>query len=148
MLDLIKCDQDDGEPNHDVCAWVIANFLGLSALDSNKPIIGSSGAIKFLVKFLVKMFKNSVNGEVNSQVIQDCLRALYNLSLLASNVLPMIEIDEFVPFLLATLGDMEVSDRILLILSNVVSTPEGRKAVSGVRDSFQILVDVLSWSDS
>ncbi|MFS7923347.1 putative armadillo-like helical protein [Helianthus anomalus] len=148
MLDLIKCDQDDGEPNHDVCAGVIANFLGLSALDSNKPIIGSSGAIKFLVIFLVKMFKNSVNGEVNSQVIQDCLRALYNLSLLASNVSPMIEIDDFVPFLLATLGDMEVSDRILSILSNVVSTSEGRKAVSGVRDSFQILVDVLSWSDS
>ncbi|KAI7752989.1 hypothetical protein M8C21_026730 [Ambrosia artemisiifolia] len=148
MLDLIKCDEVDGEPNPDVCAAVIANFLGLTALDSNKPIIGSSGAINFLVKFLVKMFKNSVKGEVNSQVIQDCLRALYNLSLLPSNVLPMIEIDEFVPFLMATLGDMEVSDRILSILSNVVSTPEGRKAVSGVHDSFQILVDVLNWSDS
>lgn len=143
MLDLIKSSTEES-PNPDVCAAIVANFLGLTALDSNKPIIGSSGAISFLVKTL----KSSAESEVNSQVIQDCLRALYNLSILPSNVSPMIEIDDFVPFLLTTLGDMEVSDRILSILSNVVSTPEGRKAVSSVSDSFQILVDVLNWTDS
>ncbi|XP_076946690.1 uncharacterized protein LOC143618309 [Bidens hawaiensis] len=143
MLDLVKS-QDEGEVNQDVCAAIVANFLGLTALDSNKPIIGSSGAILYLVN----TFKNSVNCEVNSLVVQDCLRALYNLSLLGSNVSLMIEIDGFVKFLLIKLGDMEVSDRILSVLSNVVSTPEGRKAVSSVHDLFQILVDVLSWSDS
>ncbi|KAK9067879.1 hypothetical protein SSX86_011990 [Deinandra increscens subsp. villosa] len=143
MLDLTKS-PNEGSPNPDVCSAIVANFLGLTALDSNKPIIGSSGAVSFLVKTL----RSSAEGEVNSQVIQDCLRALYNLSLLPSNVSPMIEIDDFVPFLLTTLGDMEVSDRSLLILSNLVSTPEGRKAISSIHDSFQILVDVLSWTDS
>lgn len=144
MLDLIESPNEDGLPNPDVSAAIVANFLGLTALDSNKTIIGSSGAISFLIKIL----KNSAKSNIDSQVIQDCLRALYNLSILPSNVSPMIEIDGFVPFLLTTLGDMEVSDRVLSILSNVVSTPEGRKAVSVVQDSFQILVDVLSWTDS
>lgn len=143
MLDLIKS-PNDGLPNPDVSAAIVANFLGLTALDSNKTIIGSSGAISFLIKIL----KNSAKSNIDSQVVQDCLRALYNLSILPSNVSLMIEIDDFVPFLLTTLGDMEVSDRILSILSNVVSTPEGRKAVSVVQDSFQILVDILSWTDS
>lgn len=143
MLDLINS-PNEGVPNPDMSAAIVANFLGLTALDSNKPIIGSSGAIEFLVKTV----KNSIEGKVNSQVVQDCLRALYNLSILPSNVSPMIEIDDFVSFLLTTLGDLEVSDRILSILSNVVSTPEGRKALSSVHDSFQILVDVLSWTDS
>ncbi|KAD6453663.1 hypothetical protein E3N88_08369 [Mikania micrantha] len=143
MLDLVNS-PNKGSPNPNLCSAIVANFLGLTALDSNKPIIGSSGAVSFLVKTL----RSSAEGEVNSQVIQDCLKALYNLSILPSNVASMIEIDDFVPFLLATLGDMEVSDRILLILSNLVSTPEGRKAVGSVHDSFQILVDVLSWTDS
>ncbi|KAI3692096.1 hypothetical protein L6452_31905 [Arctium lappa] len=143
MLDLIES-PNGGLPNLDVSAAIVANFLGLTALDSNKSIIGSSGAISFLIK----IFMSSAKSNIDSQVIQDCLRALYNLSILPSNVSPMIEIDGFVPFLLTTLGDMEVSDRILSILSNVVSTPEGRKAVSVVQDSFQILVDVLSWTDS
>ncbi|KAI7749508.1 hypothetical protein M8C21_001873 [Ambrosia artemisiifolia] len=143
MLDLVK-PSNEGTPNPDVCSAVVANFLGLTALDSNKPIIGSSGAVSFLVKTL----RSSAKGEVNSQVVQDCLRALYNLSILPSNVSLMIEIDDFVPFLVTMLGDMEVSDRILSILSNVVTTPEGRKAISSVHDAFQILVDVLSWTDS
>ncbi|XP_076902114.1 U-box domain-containing protein 45-like [Bidens hawaiensis] len=143
MLDLVKS-VDEGEVNQDVYAAIVANFLGLTALDSNKPIIGSSGAILFLVN----TFKNSVKNGVNSLVVQDCLRALYNLSLLGSNVSLMIEIDDFVTSMLVKLGDMEVSNRILSVLSNVVSTPDGRKAVGGVHDLFQILVDVLSWSDS
>lgn len=147
MLDLIKA-PNDGGTNADLCSAIVANFLGLTALDSNKPIIGSSGAVSFLVKTLRRSIEGEVNSKVNSQVIQDCLRALYNLSILPSNVSTMIEIDDFVPFLLTTLGNMEVSDRILSILSNLVSTPEGRKAVSSVDDSFQILVDVLSWTDS
>ncbi|XP_076890446.1 U-box domain-containing protein 45-like [Bidens hawaiensis] len=143
MLDLIKS-SNEGSAKPDLCSAIVANFLGLTALDSNKPIIGSSGAVSFLVKTLM----SSARGGVDSQVVQDCFRALYNLSILPSNVSPMIEIDGFVLFLLTTLGDMEVSDRILSILSNVVSTPEGRKAVSSVRDSFQIMADVLSWTDS
>lgn len=143
MLDLIECTLDDGSPNQDLLEAIVANFLGLSALDSNKPIIGSSGAIPFLIKTL----RSFATSDKNLQVIQDSLRALYNLSILPSNVLPMVEIDNFVPFLLNAIGDIEVSDRILSILSNIVSTPEGRRAVSIVQDAFTILVDVLNWVD-
>jgi hypothetical protein len=43
---------------------------------------------------------------------------------------------------------MEVSERVLSILSNLVSSPEGRKAISAVKDAITILVDVLNWTDS
>lgn len=139
MLDLVESPME-GLPNPDLSAAIVANFLGLSALDSNKPIIGSSGAISFLIKTL--------KTNTNSQVIQDTLRALYNLSILPSNVLPMIENNDFVSFLLTMMGGTESSDRILSILSNVVSTPEGRTAVCTITDAFPILIDVLNWMDS
>ncbi|XP_052208885.1 U-box domain-containing protein 7-like [Diospyros lotus] len=141
MLKLI--DSPNGSPgNLAVAEAVVANFLGLSALDSNKPIIGSSGAIPFLVRFLKELDKTS-----GTQAKQDSLRALYNLSISPMNV-PLILETNLVPFLFAALGDMEVSERILSILSNVVSTPEGRKTVSTMPDAFPILIDVLNWTDS
>ncbi|MCL7041107.1 hypothetical protein MKW94_010762 [Papaver nudicaule] len=119
---------------------IVANFLGLSALDSNKQVIGTSGAIPFLVKTLR-------NEECSSQAKQDSLRAIYNLSISPpSNILEIIE-DGFIDFLLSLLGDMEVSERVLSILSNVVSTPEGRKAINNSPESFPILIDVLNWTD-
>ncbi|KAK1438409.1 hypothetical protein QVD17_04218 [Tagetes erecta] len=146
MLNLI--DGSLGSPGSDLTAAVIANFLGLSALDSNKSVIGSSGAITFMIKTLKSLIKFNTT-DTSSQVIEDCLRALYNLSILASNVLLMIEVDGFIPFLLSMIGrDVDVSDRILLILTNVVSTSEGRHAISSACDAYTILVDVLSWMDS
>ncbi|KAL6213003.1 hypothetical protein ACLB2K_018218 [Fragaria x ananassa] len=136
MLKLIE------SPNSSVTEAIIANFLGLSALDSNKPIIGSSGAIPFLLKIL----KNSDN-TISCQAKQDALRALYNLSIFPSNVAYILETD-MIPFFFNTLGDMEVSERILAILNNMVSTPEGRKSISSVRDAFPVLVDALNWNDS
>lgn len=50
---------------------------------------------------------------------------------------------DFIAFMLRALGDMEVSERILSILSNVVLTLESRKAMGVVPDAFPILVDVL-----
>ncbi|KAJ0666195.1 putative armadillo-like helical protein [Helianthus annuus] len=149
MLDLVTPRK---ECLPDVTAAVIANFLGLSAFDSNKVVIGSSGAVSFLIQTLrglIKAETETKTDNMDSQVVQDCLRALYNLSILPTNVLRMIEIDGFVQFLLSAIGgDAEISERILLILSNIVSTPEGRRAVSAVHDAFTILVDVLSWMDS
>ncbi|GFZ08301.1 ARM repeat superfamily protein [Actinidia rufa] len=140
MLKLIE--SPNGSPNPAVVEAVVANFLGLSALDSNKPIIGSSGAVPFLVKTLKDLDKTS-----NAQSKQDSLRALYNLSISHLNITLILETD-LVPFLLSALGDMEVSERILSILTNIVSTPEGRKAVSTVPDAIPVLVDVLNWTDS
>ncbi|KAK3211350.1 hypothetical protein Dsin_016056 [Dipteronia sinensis] len=139
MLQIIESPND---PNPSVSEAIVANFLGLSALDSNKSIIGSSGAVPFLVDILKNSKKKS-----SAQARQDALRAIYNLSIFQSNILNILEMD-LIPFLLKTLGDMEISERILSILSNVVSTLEGRKAISSVPDAFPILVDVLNWTDS
>ncbi|KAL4333910.1 hypothetical protein GQ457_07G037540 [Hibiscus cannabinus] len=139
MLRLIESPDKAREAISDA---VVANFLGLSALDSNKPIVGSSGAIPFLVKSLKILDTKS-----RSQTRHDALRALYNLSISQSNISFMSEAD-LIPFLLNALGDMEVSERILSILSNIVSTPEGRKGISIVPEAFPILVDVLNWTDS
>ncbi|OWM86785.1 U-box domain-containing protein 15-like [Punica granatum] len=140
MLKLIESPNETVDPS--ISEAIAANFLGLSALDSNKPIIGSSDAIPFLVDILLDLDRRS-----SAQATQDALRALYNLSIFPSNVSFMLETD-LVPFLMNALGDMEVSERILSVLSNIVSTPEGRKAISAVRDTFTILVDVLNWNDS
>ncbi|CAL0327178.1 unnamed protein product [Lupinus luteus] len=136
MLKLI--DSSDSS----VCEAVVANFLGLSALDSNKPIIGSSGAIPFLVRIL-----RNLDNKSSSQAKQDALRALYNLSITPTNISFVLETD-LVSFLINSIGDMEISERVLSILSNLVSTPEGRKAISTVRDAIPILMDVLNWTDS
>ncbi|GAU17722.1 hypothetical protein TSUD_07840 [Trifolium subterraneum] len=122
---------------------IVANFLGLSALDLNKPIIGSSAAIPFLVRTLQSLDKKSSR----NQVKQDALRALYNLSIFPANIAFILETD-LVPFLINSIGDMEVTERNLSILSNLVSTRAGRKAISSVPDAFPILVDVLNWTDS
>lgn len=137
MLKLIS-----PSPNGAVAEAVVANFLGLSALDSNKPIIGASGAIPFLVETL-----RDVDKKVSSQAKQDSLRALYNLSILPSNVLVMIEAN-LIPHLFVDLGDMEMSERILSILSNIVSVAEGRKGIRSVPDAFPILIDIFNWIDS
>ncbi|KAL6985184.1 hypothetical protein U1Q18_018561 [Sarracenia purpurea var. burkii] len=140
MLKLIE--PPNGSPNPSVAEAIVANFLGLTALDSNKPIIGSSGAVPFLVKTLTNSDKTS-----SAQAKQDSLRALYNLSISPLNT-PLILDSGLVPFLFTQLGDMEVSDRILSVLSNLVSMPEGRKAVSALPDAFPILIDTLNWTDS
>ncbi|KAL5558215.1 hypothetical protein UlMin_034426 [Ulmus minor] len=139
---MLKLIESPSALSPSVSEAIVANFLGLSALDSNKPIIGSSGAIPFLVKTLENLDKIS-----SSQAKLDALRALYNLSIFPLNISFIMETD-LIPFLLSSLGDMEVSERILSILGNVVSTPEGRKAISGVPEAFPIFVDVLSWNDS
>ncbi|XP_058724897.1 U-box domain-containing protein 45-like [Vicia villosa] len=140
MLKLVESLDDTDSA---VSEAIVANFLGLSALDSNKPIIGSSAAIPFLVRTLTSLDKkNSSN-----QAKQDVLRALYNLSIFPANI-PFILETDLVPFLVNSIGDMEVTERNLSILSNLVSSRAGRKAISAVPDVFPILVDVLNWTDS
>lgn len=139
---MLKLIEYPNAPNPSVSEAIVANFLGLSALDSNKSVIGSSGAVPVLVKTLKKLDESS-----SSQAKQDSLRALYNLSIFPSNISFILETD-LISFFFNTLGDMEVSERILSILGNMVSTPEGRKAISAVPDVFSILVDVLNWNDS
>ncbi|XP_074287065.1 U-box domain-containing protein 45 [Silene latifolia] len=139
---LKKIESSKGSVDPAISEAIVANFLALSALDSNKIVIGTSGAIPFLVSIL----EDSEN-KPNSQVRQDSLRALYNLSISPANIALILETN-LIRYLINSLGYMEMSERILSILSNVVSTPEGRKAISNVPDAFPILIDVLNWTDS
>lgn len=131
MLKLVVCPEG-----------VAANFLGLTALDSNKSIIGASGAIPFLAKTLI------ITHPQHNQLKQDCLRALYNLSIFPCNISIIVSQTDLIPFLVHALGDMDISERILSILTNVVSVPPGRKAIITHHDSFPILIDALNWTDS
>ncbi|MQL84294.1 hypothetical protein Taro_016790 [Colocasia esculenta] len=139
MLKLIET----GSAPACVSEAIVANFLGLSALDANKPLIGASGAIPFLVD----AFRDAAAAPSHAQTRQDALRALFNLSLVPANVSHLVDAG-LVSDLFAAVGDMEVSERVLSVLSNVISTGEGRRAVSRSSEAFQILVDVLNWSDS
>uniref|UniRef100_A0A7N0ZSZ2 U-box domain-containing protein n=1 Tax=Kalanchoe fedtschenkoi TaxID=63787 RepID=A0A7N0ZSZ2_KALFE len=142
MLNLVE--GPNGCLRSAVSEAIVANFLGLSALDSNKDIIGSSGAIPLLVKLLEC---KGEDGGSTAQSRQDSLRALYNLTISHSNISFVLETD-LVAYLMSVMGDMEVSERGLAILSNVVSSPEGRKAISAIPDTFHILVDILNWTDA
>ncbi|WOL19385.1 U-box domain-containing protein 14-like [Canna indica] len=135
MLNLIECGSSQS-----VSEAIVANFLGLSALDSNKSIIGASGAIPFLVSAF-----RSPNS--SSTARQDALRALFNLSLASAN-LPFLVDAGLAAALLSAIGDMEISERALAVLCNLVATGEGRRAVSRSPDALVILVDVLAWCDA
>ncbi|KAK1630798.1 hypothetical protein QYE76_005113 [Lolium multiflorum] len=118
---------------------LVANFLCLSALDANKPIIGASGAAPFLVR--------AFESAVTEQTRHDALRALLNLSIAAANA-PHLLAAGLAPSLLAAVGDASASDRALAALCNLVAAcPEGRRAVSRVPDAVATLVDVLDWAD-
>lgn len=118
---------------------LVANFLCLSALDANKPIIGASGAVPFLVR--------AFEAAATEQARHDALRALLNLSIAAANA-PHLLAAGLAPSLVAAVGDMPVTDRALAALCNLVAAcPEGRRAVSRAPDAVPVLIDVLNWSD-
>ncbi|RLN33034.1 U-box domain-containing protein 11-like [Panicum miliaceum] len=119
---------------------VVANFLCLSALDANKPVIGASGA----APFLVRAFQGACSTE---QARHDALRALLNLSIAPANA-PHLLAAGLAPALVASVGDAPVTDRALAALCNLVAAcPEGRRAVSRAPDAVPSLVDVLNWAD-
>ncbi|XP_078443341.1 ARM repeat superfamily protein [Wolffia australiana] len=120
---------------------IAASFLSLSALDANRALIGSSGAIRFLVETFRHPSASS------GQAREDALRAIVNLSVVAENVPRIVEAG-FVADVVAAIGDMEISEKLLSVLSNAVGSGEGRKAITLSREAIPILVDVLRWSDS
>lgn len=69
----------------DLTEALVANFLCLSALDANKPIIGASGA----APFLVRAFEAAPTTE---QARHDALRALLNLSIAPAGTSHMLSI--------------------------------------------------------
>ncbi|XP_040383517.1 U-box domain-containing protein 7 [Oryza brachyantha] len=124
----------------DLTEALVANFLCLSALDANKPIIGASGAAPFLV--------GAFEAAPTEQARHDALRALLNLSIAAGNA-PHLLAAGLAPSLVAAVGDTPAeADRALAALCNLVAAcPEARRAVGRAPDAVPVLVDVLNWSD-
>lgn len=142
MLKLVQHLNQPLATSADVVEAVAANFLALTALDANKSVIGTSGAIPFLASIIV-------DGTLTKQARQDAMKAIFNLSISTSNIRILVVDTGLLHFLVSSIGDMDVTELALSIVGNVVSTPEGRKAVAGAHpEVFAVLVDVLSWSDS
>ncbi|CAN6174331.1 unnamed protein product [Urochloa humidicola] len=124
---------------------VVANFLCLSVLDANKPVIGASGAAPFLVTAF-----QGARSTSTEQARHDALRALLNLSIAPANA-PHLLAAGLPPALVASVGgdaSPATADRALAALCNLVAAcPEGRRAVSRAPDAVPTLVDVLDWSD-
>ncbi|GJN33999.1 hypothetical protein PR202_gb22630 [Eleusine coracana subsp. coracana] len=130
---------ENGAPTQEA---VVANFLCLSALDANKPVIGcASGA----APFLLRSFQSASS---TSQARHDALRALLNLSISPSNA-PHLLAAGLAPALVSAVGaDADASDRALAALCNLVAaSPEARRAVSRAPDAVPVLVDALGWCD-
>ncbi|GJM98804.1 hypothetical protein PR202_ga15843 [Eleusine coracana subsp. coracana] len=131
---------ENGAPTQEA---VVANFLCLSALDANKPVIGcASGA----TAFLLRSFQSASS---TPQARHDALRALLNLSISPSNASHLLAAG-LIPALVAAVGtDADAaSDRALAALCNLVAaSPEARRAVSRAPDAVAVLVDALGWCD-
>ncbi|KAK1287558.1 hypothetical protein QJS10_CPB19g00682 [Acorus calamus] len=130
---------------------VAANLLGLSALDSNKPVVGAApGAIRFLV---TTAFGSALEtAPPPPQTRQDSLRALLNLSLSPNNAQGLLESGLVEPLLRSLFDDDDddvgSSERALSILGNLASTPEGRRAIAAAPDGIPTLIDALGWAES
>jgi hypothetical protein len=124
---------------------VVANFLCLSALDANKPVIGASGA----APFLVRAFETAAT----AQARDDALRALLNLSIAPANA-PHLLAAGLAPPLVSAIAGADAApapataDRALAALCNLVAAcPEALRAVSRAPEAVPALVDALDWAD-
>ncbi|KAK1322805.1 hypothetical protein QJS10_CPA02g01263 [Acorus calamus] len=144
MLRLVEEEDAAGT----VSEAVAANLLGLSALDSNKPVVGAApGAIRFLVTTAF----GSASETAPPQTRQDSLRALLNLSLSPANAQGLLESGLVEPLLRSLFDDDDdvgSSERALSILGNLASTPEGRRAIAAAPDGIPTLIDALGWAES
>ncbi|XP_024518321.1 U-box domain-containing protein 15-like [Selaginella moellendorffii] len=127
----------------DVVESAIAALLSLSALDSNKPIIGHSGASQQLVRI--------VRTKSSSSIIKDSTRVLYNLSISSANVGRMVA-DGAADALLNLLNtdadsDPLVADRILATLGNLAElSEEARKCLTSSAAIAKLLTALASYT--
>jgi len=119
---------------------VVANFLSLSALDRNKPLIGSSGAIPQLLQIL---------SQSKEPMRWESLRVLYNLSLSQPNIKFFVEGDaatavaEILKTRAANVDLIVNAEKALAVLGNMVGMGIGRKCVTEM--VVEILIGVLGW---
>lgn len=110
-------------------------LLTASCLDENKPGIGSSGAVSFLVDHL----------ETGSaQGVKDALTTLFNLSIFSGNQ-PLMVIAGTIPklFHLVSLGDAELAEKCTAVLYNLAAVEEGRASIAETDGSISVLAEIL-----
>lgn len=111
-------------------------FLSLSALDGNKAEIGASGSVAVLVTLLHAHHTK-----------KDALRTLYNLSIHADNVKFIVEAGG-VPILLVMVSDIDVADKSLATLGNLVQTDVGRHSfIDNKEVSYAVLIEAMRYME-
>ncbi|KAG0494924.1 hypothetical protein HPP92_005918 [Vanilla planifolia] len=106
------------------CESATALCLNLSCLDQAKPVIGSSGAVPFLVELLRPYSSHGVSCK------HDALFCLFNLSTDAPTAGRLIEAG-VVDGLHSLLCDPTApTEKVLAVLANVASCPSGNKRIA------------------
>ncbi|XP_047329491.1 U-box domain-containing protein 4 [Impatiens glandulifera] len=115
-----------------------ASLLTLSASTTNKPIIGSSGAIPLLVQTL---------GHEISQTKADALMALYNLSThsetLRDSILEANPIPYIVNMLKRSKKSSKTAEKCTALLESLVATEPGRIMLTSEEGGVLSVVEVL-----
>lgn len=114
---------------------VMAVFLTVSCLDENKPAIGSSGVVSHLVYHL---------DTGSSQGVKDALTTLFNLSIFAGNHTCLLK-DGTIPkiFNLLNVGDVELIEKCLTILYNLMALEEAHKVIAETDGYVSTLAEIL-----
>ncbi|KAH7447773.1 hypothetical protein KP509_01G120600 [Ceratopteris richardii] len=114
-----------------------AAILTLSATTSNKSIIGTSGAIPLLVEMLTS---GSLQGKV------DAVIALYNLSTVQENLLPILAAGACLPLVLLLKDckkSSKVAEKVIALLELLMAFEEGRTCVIKEEGGLLAVVEVL-----
>lgn len=113
----------------------IAVFLTASCLDENKPAIGSSGLVSFLVSHL---------DTGSPQGAKDALTTLYNLSIFTGNHTFLLK-DGTIPkiFHLLSLGDADLTEKCITIMYNLTPLEDAQKEIAEANGSLPALAEIL-----
>ncbi|KAI5402624.1 hypothetical protein KIW84_050285 [Lathyrus oleraceus] len=113
--------------SQDLDSQVASLYALLNPGIGNDPKKSSTAILLYC--FLVRTLWCLDKKDGNNQAKQDVLRVLYNLYIFPVNILFILETD-LVPFLINSIGDMEITERNHYTLSNLVSSRADRKAIS------------------
>ncbi|XP_052187330.1 U-box domain-containing protein 6-like [Diospyros lotus] len=114
-----------------------ALYLNLSCLEEAKPIIGSSGAVAFLIKVL--------EGETDPQCRLDALHALFHLSTHPSNLENLLSagVIKCLVSLLTDSSDNSWIEKCIAVLMNLASSQLARDEMISVPGLFSGLATIL-----
>eukprot|EP00252_Welwitschia_mirabilis_P014599 TRINITY_DN3207_c0_g1_i1.p1 TRINITY_DN3207_c0_g1~~TRINITY_DN3207_c0_g1_i1.p1 ORF type:complete len:465 (-),score=98.97 TRINITY_DN3207_c0_g1_i1:677-2071(-) len=112
--------------------------LAISAVDKNKPIVGSSSLLPALITLL---------DTGNQQGRMASLAALYNLSSCLDVVNALVMKGSVTPLLKMT-QSADSGERALAVLGNLVVTKAGREALESSPNMPRYLIAILGWEGS